>query len=185
MRPGPPGLLHRAAVALALDPHDPDIDGNGGDGGDGDADEIRGADDVYSPDDTLPDASSDFMVVDLGDSEGDMILTFDGSLAIDAELAIGDFDDNVIVVIESVGIAARGRLDTGAGGFGVDDAEEAAARLGTVIVGVTDASGDIAFNLASGDYVAVVTADSYEPTVEEFDLGGSETEINEVKLMTE
>lgn len=158
---------------------------------DGDCDdageEAGGENAVCSPDAdaTLPNDFSGDAILDLGsataDDEGDLTITFDDTLTVAETQALGDFEDNVVVVTNAAGeTVACGIIE--AGSAGLETPEDAAARLGAVVVGETDADGDVAFGLPAGDYFAVINADGFELAVEEFTLDEDETEINEVNL---
>jgi hypothetical protein len=137
---------------------------------------------------TLPNPYSGMELIDLGtasaDDDGDLNLSFGATLTALEVQTLGDLEDNVVVVMDDTGeIVACGIIE--AGSVGVETPEDAAARLGAIVVGETDIDGDIAFGLPAGDYVAVITADGYEFTTEAFTLEDGEMEVNEVDLVEE
>jgi hypothetical protein len=152
--------------------------------------EVGGTNAVCSPDAgaTLPNPYSGDVLVDLGvataDANGDLALAFTGVLDAFQTQQLGDFEDNVLVVMDDTGaIVACGIIESGS--VALETPEEAAIRLGAVVVGVADGSGDIAFGLPAGDYYAVINAAGYQLAVEEFTLDVDETELNEVNLISD
>ena len=175
-----------SAVIAGFGGCDLNNDGDCDDAGEG----VGGENAVCSPESSaaLPNDFSGMALIDLGtaaaDADGDLNLTYEAILTAPDVQALGDLEDNVVVVTDESGeIVACGIIE--AGSFGLESFEDAATRLGAIVVGETDADGDIAFGLPAGYYVAVITADGYEFATEAFTLEDGETEINEVNLVSE
>jgi hypothetical protein len=115
------------------------------------------------------------------DAAGDVVVSNAWILTAAEDELLGDPQTNVVVAYDATGdIIACGLVEPGTARL--ETFEEAAARLGAVVVGQTDPDGDVAFGLDAGDYVAVITAPGYDVAVEGFTLELGEVEVNEVTL---
>jgi hypothetical protein len=176
---GTPGVSYNAAIFNHVELEDPDNDL---------FDTIASGQNAICPPGGVLDTdftgdNVNFVGTGVADEDGDVTFpTLEATLSIEAAEDLGDPENAVVVVYDDDGnIIGCGQLE--AGTVRPETPEEAAVRLGAEAVGVTDAEGNVSFDLPLGDYVAIICATGYECATEEFTLDEEgEVEINEVNL---